>query len=91
MYLRQSFARLSLILIALTPLSGVADQDEFCNGYYKGYLEGYKRASGSIFEPSMPLCPLQPRKTARDPREDFDHGYETGYDQGRAAGGRRSR
>ena len=91
MFLRKSLTGLSLILIALAPLSVPAGQDEFCNGYYKGYLEGYKWASGSIFEPSIPLCPLQPRKTPRDPRDDTEHGYELGYDQGREAGGRRFR
>lgn len=77
--------------LTLVSLPSRADQDAFCNGYYKGYLEGYKRASGSIFDPSIPLCPLQPRKTARDPRDDFEHGYEVGYDQGRDEGSRRFR
>jgi hypothetical protein len=75
--------------LALLSLSGHATQEEFCNGYYQGYLEGYKRASGSIFEPSIPLCPLQPRKTPRDPDSDHEHGYEVGYDQGREVGERR--
>lgn len=78
-------------LIALMPRISVAGQDEFCNGYYTGYLEGYKRASGSIFEPQIPLCPLQPRKGPRDPDDDHEHGYELGYDQGRDAGQRRFR
>ena len=79
---------LSALLVSPAPR---ADQDAFCNGWYKGYVEGWKWASGSIFDPSIPLCPLQPRKTARDPRDDFEHGYEVGYDQGREAGGRRFR
>lgn len=88
---RKLLAQLGLVLIAWSPFAAVPGQDEFCNGYYTGYLEGYKRASGSIFEPSIPLCPLQPRKKARDPRDDTEHGYEVGYDQGREAGGRRFR
>jgi len=67
----------------------LAGQDEFCEGYYRGYLEGYKREGGSIFQPSVPLCPLMPRKTGRDPRDDNEHGYEFGYDQGREAARRR--
>jgi hypothetical protein len=91
MIVRKSLARVGLILLALAPLAAFADQNEFCNGYYRGYLEGYKRASGSIFEPSIPLCPLMPRKTARDPSDDSEHGYEVGYEQGREAGSKRFR
>ena len=84
-------ASLALALSMLAAVPSRADQDAFCNGYYKGYLEGYRRESGSIFEPSIPLCPLQPRKTARDPRDDSEHGYEVGYEQGRDEGRRRFR
>jgi len=72
-------------LLTSLPLPSIAGQDEFCNGYYAGYLEGYKRESGSIFDPAIPLCPLQPRKRPRDPDDDYEHGHEVGYDQGRDA------
>lgn len=91
MFDRTSLASVFLTLAAMSPALGTAGQDEFCNGFYKGYVEGYKWASGSILEPSIPLCPLQPRKTVRDPDDDFEHGYEVGYDQGRDAGRRRYR
>jgi len=91
MHRSKHLASLTLALVALFAAPARADQDAFCNGYYKGYLEGYKRESGSIFEPSLPLCPQQPRKTARDPRDDFEHGYEVGYDQGRDQGRQRFR
>jgi hypothetical protein len=84
-------AALGLGLAITAPFSAHAGQNEFCNGYNAGYLEGYKWASSSIFEPAVPLCPLMPRKTARDPRDDFEHGREVGYEQGKAAGERRFR
>ena len=65
--------------------SAIAGQNEFCDGYYRGYLEGYKRESGSIFDPSLPLCPTMPRMKAGAPRDDAEHGYEVGYEQGRDA------
>jgi hypothetical protein len=86
---RPQLIRCCAVLLTLLPLAAIADQDEFCNGWYTGFVEGYKRASLSIFEPSVPLCPLQPRRTPRDPDSDYDHGYEVGYDQGREAGERR--
>lgn len=76
---------------ALLPLTALAGQDEFCQGFYRGYYEGYKRSSGSIFEPSIPLCPLMPRKGPRDPKDDAEHGYEMGWDQGWGEGQRRFR
>jgi hypothetical protein len=69
--------------------AAVAGQDEFCEGYYRGYLEGYKRESGSIFDPSVPFCPTMPRMRAGAPRDDTEHGYEVGYEQGRDAARRR--
>jgi hypothetical protein len=81
----------AITVAALLPLTALAGQDEFCQGFYRGYYEGYKRASGSIFEPSLPMCPLMPRKGPRDPKDDGEHGYEMGYDQGRDEGQRRFR
>ena len=81
----------AIALAALPPLTALAGQDEFCNGYYRGYFEGYKRSSGSIFDPSVPMCPLMPRKGPRDPKDDAEHGYELGYDQGWDEGQRRFR
>ena len=91
MSLPRSLTYLTAALLALAAAPLYASQNEFCKGFNKGYLEGYEWASGSIFEPSVPLCPLMPRKTARDPSDDFEHGYEMGYDQGRDAGRKRFR
>ena len=91
MLTRKSLTALLVGMICIAPLAAPAGQDEFCNGFYRGYVEGYKWSSGSIFEPSIPLCPLQPRKTPRDPKDDFEHGHEVGYDQGKEAGERRFR
>jgi len=91
MTLPRSLTRFALAALAIAATGALGSQDEFCNGYNKGYLEGYEWASGSIFEPSVPLCPLMPRKTPRDPTDDFEHGYEMGYDQGRDAGRKRFR
>ena len=67
------------VLMALVATNAMAT--EFCDGFYAGYKEGWKRESGSIFEPSYPFCPSQPRKTVRDPDSDYEHGREIGYDQ----------
>ncbi len=91
MTLRKPLRLLAITVAASLPLTALAGQDEFCEGYYRGYYEGYKRSSGSIFEPSVPMCPLMPRKGPRDPRDDGEHGYEFGYDQGWDEGQRRFR
>jgi len=91
MSVRKPLRLFSIALAALLPLTALAGQDQFCEGFYRGYYEGYKRSSGSIFEPSVPLCPLMPRKRARDPKDDTEHGYEMGWDQGWDAGQRRFR
>lgn len=76
-------------LIFGTTQTAVAGQDEFCAGFYRGYTEGYKRESGSIFEPSVPFCPTMPRMRPGAPRDDTEHGYEVGWEQGRNAARRR--
>ncbi len=91
MFLRKPLRCFAISVAALLPLTSLAGQNEFCEGFYRGYYEGYKRSSGSIFDPAIPLCPLMPRKGPRDPRDDADHGYEMGYDQGWDEGQRRFR
>ena len=88
---RKSLWRIAITAAALLPLTALAGQDEFCEGYYRGYYEGYKRSSGSIFDPSIPLCPLMPRRSPRDSKDDAEYGYETGWDQGWDEGQRRFR
>lgn len=86
---RKILAGLAAGLVLVGTQAAVAGQNEFCEGFNRGYLEGYKRAGGSIFQPSVPLCPLMPRKTPRDPRDDGEHGYEVGYDMGQQEARRR--
>lgn len=56
--------------------------DQFCNGFERGYVTGYKRASNSSLDPLTPLCPLQPLKRMSDPESDFEHGYVIGLQRG---------
>jgi hypothetical protein len=74
-----------LMFAALTP----ALADQFCDGFDRGYIAGYKRASGSSLDPLTPLCPLQPLKRLNDPDSDFEQGYIIGLERGMQAGSRR--
>ena len=56
--------------------------DNFCDGFERGYIVGYKEASGSSLDPLTPLCPLQPLKKLSDPDSDFEHGYIIGLKKG---------
>lgn len=56
--------------------------DEFCDGFEKGYITGYKQASGSSLEPLTPMCPMQPMKRLNDPDSDYEHGYIIGLSKG---------
>lgn len=62
---------------------------QFCSGFERGYITGYKQATGSTLDPLTPLCPLQPLKRLSDPESDFEHGYVIGLRMGMAAGSRR--
>ena len=57
-------------------------KSEFCAGFERGYITGYKQSSGSSFEPFTPFCPFQPFKAYNDPDSDFEHGYIIGYEKG---------
>jgi hypothetical protein len=59
---------------------------EFCNGFERGYIAGYKQSSGSAYDPYAPYCPFQPYKTASDPKSDYEHGYTIGYREGMSEG-----
>ena len=76
--------RLPLLVIVIVSLaittSAIADQ--FCDGFERGYVAGYKRATGSSLDPLPPLCPSQPLKRLSDPDSDFEHGYIIGYERG---------
>jgi hypothetical protein len=79
---------LLLIITLISSVSAFGNREEFCEGFYQGYLEGWKWSSGSIFQPNIPMCPLQPRRKIRDPIDDFEFGYELGEDQGEREGRR---
>jgi len=70
----------TIVLITLLSVSAFAS--EFCNGFERGYITGYKQASGSSLNPLTPLCPLQPLKGLNDPKSDYEHGYIIGYERG---------
>jgi len=78
---------LSIAIMMLTLTSARADQ--FCDGFDRGYIAGYKRASGSSLDPLTPLCPLQPLKRFGDPESDFEQGYIVGLERGMQEGSRR--
>jgi hypothetical protein len=76
---------LLLIAILMFTLTS-ARADQFCDGFDRGYIAGYKRASGSSLDPLTPLCPLQPLKRLNDPDSDFEQGYIIGLERGMQAG-----
>ena len=59
-----------------------AGGNQFCPGFERGYISGYKQSSGSSFEPFTPFCPFQPFKGFNDPESDYEHGYIIGYEKG---------
>jgi len=68
------------ILVLFSSFAVLADQ--FCDGFERGYIAGYKQATGSSLDPLVPLCPLQPLKRLNDPESDFEHGYLIGLQKG---------
>lgn len=56
--------------------------DDFCDGFEKGYVTGYKQARNTSLDPLTPVCPLQPLKRMSDPESDFEHGYLIGLRKG---------
>jgi hypothetical protein len=71
-----------LILVSTSP----SFADAFCEGFERGYIAGYKRASGSGFDPFTPFCPYQPFKKFSDPESDSERGYLIGLERGTAEG-----
>jgi hypothetical protein len=73
------------IFLAVFSVSALAS--DFCDGFKRGYIVGYKQASGSSLTPLVPLCPLKPLKGFGDPESDYEFGYTIGYRQGFQDGG----
>lgn len=80
--------RTFLFFVFFAAFSANAANDEFCKGFKKGYITGYKQASKSPYDPYPPYCPTQPMKQYNDPESDFEHGYVIGYERGQAVGRR---
>lgn len=76
----------ALALLCMSPQSAIADTNQFCAGFKRGYILAYKRASGSSFEPFTPFCPFQPLKSFSDPESDYEHGIVVGMEQGMIEG-----
>ena len=74
-----------ILFYILTNLSFASD---FCEGFKRGYITGYKHASGSGYDPYTPYCPYQPYKSAGDPQSDYEHGYTIGMKEGMIKGSR---
>ena len=55
---------------------------EFCDGFKRGYIVGYKRAHNTSYDPFVPFCPYQPYKKSGDPQSDYEHGYVIGFQKG---------
>ena len=72
----------SVVLVVALSSSVIAGQNEFCPGFERGYISGYKQSSSGNFEPFTPFCPFQPFKGFNDPESDYEHGYIIGYEKG---------
>jgi len=82
----KTFSTLAIVALLCFGFSSVAYGSDFCNGFKRGYVAGYKRASNSGLTPFAPFCPFQPFKGFGDPRSDYEHGYVIGLEKGLAAG-----
>jgi hypothetical protein len=73
-------------LLAGLTFGAIASEAQFCAGFERGYIAGYKKATGRSMDPLTPLCPLQPLKRLNDPESDFEHGYLIGLERGLTVG-----
>lgn len=76
---------IALLLSSIATNAG-ADVRDFCAGFERGYVTGYKKARNTSLAPLVPLCPLQPLKHSGAPDSDFEHGYGIGYERGLSDG-----
>ena len=73
----KAYARGTAIGMFFMLCGTAAVADEFCDGFEKGYITGYKQAKNTSLEPLVPLCPLEPLKKFGDPDSDFETGVDT--------------
>ena len=78
--------RIFTSVMVLVAISTSAFASDFCDGFERGYISGYKKAQGTSLEPLTPLCPLKPLKSMSDPKSDYEFGYTKGYQKGMAEG-----
>jgi len=74
--------RFLMILVMLLWCNVGFAASEFCEGFKRGYIVGYKQAHSSGFDPFVPFCPFQPFKNISDPKSDYEHGYIIGLKKG---------
>ena len=72
---------LAIVVFGLL-LSNTVLASEFCEGFKRGYIAGYKKSHNTGYDPYTPYCPYQPYKSYSDPQSDFEHGYVIGYEKG---------
>jgi hypothetical protein len=77
----------ALVLAAALP----APASEFCRGFERGYVVGYKRVNGQGLDPPPPVCPMQPMRLLGETQNDFEHGFAVGMDHGIEAASARRR
>jgi hypothetical protein len=75
--MKSLMACLILLGFAVPAMAG-----DFCNGFERGYIAGYKKAHNTSLEPLTPLCPLEPLKGFGDPDSEFEYGYQIGFLRG---------
>jgi hypothetical protein len=80
--MRTLLAALTALMLFATPVVA----GEFCNGYERGYITGYKQGSGYAVDPPTPPCPPKPPRGYADPESDFEFGYVLGYEDGKSDG-----
>ena len=73
-------------LSAAMTMGLAAAKSQFCAGFERGFVTGYKQAKRTSFDPFVPFCPFQPTKGFGDPGSDYEHGYTIGYKEGLAKG-----
>ncbi len=89
MFLRSllvTFKKSGLVAAVLFLICASASASDFCDGFKRGYVTGYKHSSDSGLAPLVPLCPLQPLKGLGDPKSDYEQGYVVGMQEGMADG-----
>lgn len=69
--------KLILAFAFLFLFSGLAWADDFCDGWYDGYIAGYCHNQFQCMEPMVPMCPMQNMG---------EESYQDGYNRGFLAG-----